>query len=249
MMMLKDKVAIITGSSRGIGRRIAEAFADNGSNVVINYLNSEEDAQDAMKSITARTGLQPLVIQADISTSDGVARLVNSTIERFGCVDILVNNAGMTIRGSISDITEEIWDRVLAVNLKGSFLCSKAVAKSMVERKKGIIINIASIRGITGSSSSLHYAVSKAGVIALTKSLAQELAPHIRVNAIAPGYTYTDLHANLDKNEIARIKSTIPLKRFGIVDDVANTALFLASDNSGYITGETIVISGGLAMR
>lgn len=247
--MLENRTAIITGASRGIGRRIAQLFADNGANIVINYFQSDSDAEDVAKSITLHTGKEPLIIKADVSTLGGVAKLVDGAVDEFGRVDVLVNNAGLTIRGSLFEITEEKWDRVLAVNLKGPFLCSKAAAKIMLAQKSGTIINIASIRGITGSSSSLHYAVSKAGVIAMTKSLAQELAPHVRVNAIAPGYTYTDLHAHLDKDDIARIESTIPLGRFGAVDDVANSALFLASDHSSYITGETLVVSGGLVMR
>jgi 3-oxoacyl-[acyl-carrier protein] reductase len=248
-MTLKDKVAIITGASRGIGRRIAEVFADNGASIVINYLQADNEAQMVMESIYSHTGIKALVVKADISTSSGVSSLVDAVMQHFGHVDILVNNAGMTIRGSLFDITEEKWDRVLDVNLKGPFLCSKAVAERMLKEKQGVIINIASIRGLTGSSSSLHYAVAKAGVIALTKSLALELAPHIRVNAIAPGYTHTELHAHLSQEEIRRIESTIPLKRFGMVDDIANAALFLASDQSSYITGETIVVSGGLVIR
>lgn len=247
--MLNHRVAIITGASRGIGRSVAEIFADNGARVVINYLDSSNKAEEVAKSITEHTGLQPLVVKADISMAKGVVNLIDDTINRFGRVDILVNNAGITIRGSLSEITEENWDKVLDVNLKGPFLCCQAVAKVMLAQKRGSIINIASIRGITGSSSSLHYAVSKAGLIAMTKSLAQELAPHIRVNAIAPGYTHTDLHAHLDEESLSRIETTIPLKRFGTVDDVAHAALFLASDHSAYITGETIVVSGGLVMH
>jgi len=248
-MKLKEKVAIIMGSSRGIGRRIAEVFADNGAKIVINYLHSDDAAHEASRAISARTGTDPLVIKADISIATQVNDLVARTVDQFGRVDILVNNAGITIRGSLSEITEEKWDQVLNVNLKGPFLCSKAVADIMLRQQRGNIINIASIRGITGSSSSLHYAVSKAGVIVMTKSLAMELAPYIRVNAIAPGYTYTDLHASLDEAGVRKIESTIPLRRFGSVDDIAATALFLASEESSYITGETIVVAGGLVMR
>lgn len=247
-LMLKDRVAIITGSSRGIGRRIAEVFAANHANVVVNYNQSDQAAVDTSESIRSQTGQSPLLVKADVSTAEGVDRLFDSTINRFGKVDILVNNAGITIRGALADITSEMWDRVMNVNLKGTFLCCQAAANSMKKQKKGNIINIASVRGISGSQSSAHYAVSKAGVIALTKSLALELAPEIRVNVIAPGYVETDLHAHLDSAAIQKIETNIPLHRFGTVEELAQTALFLASDNSGYITGTTIVASGGMVI-
>jgi 3-oxoacyl-[acyl-carrier protein] reductase len=248
-MLLENKVAIITGSSRGIGRRIAEVFAANGASVIINYFHSDADAQNVVQTIKEQTNSTSLLIKADVSTPDGANRLVDAAIKRFGHLDILVNNAGITIRGSTLETEEKDWDLVMAVNLKGPFLCAKAAIPSMLNNKGGVILNIASIRGITGSSNSMHYAVSKSGVITMTKSLAMEFAPFIRVNAIAPGYTMTDLHSHLDSNDIAKIKSSIPLKRFGSVDDIAQTALFLSSNNADYITGETIVVSGGLVIR
>lgn len=246
LMKLKDKVAIVTGSSRGIGRRIAEVFAEHGAQVVVNYAHTEAAAQTVVDHIRTHTDTTPLAIQADVSDGAQVERLVSHTVDRFGRVDILVNNAGITIRGSLADLDEAKWDQVMAVNLKGPFLCTKAVIPAM---ESGSIINMSSIRGVTGSSSSLHYAVSKAGLITMTKSLAMELAPAIRVNGIAPGYTFTDLHTHRSQDDIHNIESTIPLARFGSVDDIANTALFLASDDAAYITGEIIVVSGGLVMR
>jgi len=248
-LILNNKVAIVTGSSRGIGRRIAEIFAENGASVVINYNHTDTEANNVLDAIRERTGFAPLIVKADVSTSDGVAKLVDSTLNHFGKIDILVNNAGITIRDSTLDIDEKDWDLVMAVNLKGPFLCVKTTIPVMLKNKSGTIINITSIRGITGSSNSMHYAVSKAGIITMTKSLAMEFAPFIRVNAIAPGYTMTDLHSHLDKNEISRIEASIPLKRFGSVNDIAKTALFLASDETSYITGETIIVSGGLVMK
>ncbi len=248
-MKLKDKVALVTGSSRGIGRKIAEIFAEEGANVVINCLQRREEANALAETIKSQTQTSPFVVQADVSVSQQVMDLIAQTMEQFGRIDILVNNAGITIRGTLADLDEAKWDQVIDTNLKGPFLCSQAVTEVMVKQGSGTIINIASIRGITGSSSSLHYAVSKAGVIAMTKSMALELAPQIRVNAIAPGYTYTDLQAHLDEADIAKVEATIPLGRFGKVDDIASATLFLASDDSSYITGETLVVSGGLAMR
>lgn len=248
-MLLENKVAIITGSSRGIGRRIAEVFAVNGASVIINYFHSDVDARNVVRIIKKQTGTSPLSIKADVSTADGANQLVNAAINNFGRLDILVNNAGITIRSSTLELDEKNWDLVMAINLKSAFLCSKAAIPAMLKNKQGSILNIASIRGLTGSSNSMHYAVSKSGVITITKSLAMEFAPLIRVNAIAPGYTMTDLHSHLDKNDISKIESTIPLRRFGSVDDIAKTALFLSSDDAGYITGETIIVSGGLYMQ
>lgn len=248
-MLLENKVAIITGASRGIGRRIAEVFAENGALIVLNYYNSAIKPQDLAKSLKDQVQQLPLAIKADVSTSKGISKIVRETLKRYGHIDILVNNAGITIRSNTLAITEQDWDRVQAVNLKGPFLCSKAVVPHMLQAKSGVILNIASIRGITGSKNSSHYAISKAGIIAMTKSFALEFAPYIRVNAIAPGYTFTDLHSHLDQKEIGTIETSIPLKRFGTVDDIANTALFLASEEARYITGETIIVAGGLVMQ
>jgi 3-oxoacyl-[acyl-carrier protein] reductase len=248
-MLLQDKIVLITGASRGIGRQIALNFADNGAKTVINYFQSQQEANQVAHTIAERTGNAPLIVKADVSVAQDVETMIQTVLSEYGRLDVLVNNAGITVRAKLRDLTEEIWDQVLAVNLKGPFLCSKLASEAMLREGQGKIINISSIRGLTGTSRSLHYSVSKAGLIAMTKSLALELAPHIQVNAIAPGYTFTDLHAHLREDEVAKIESTIPLKRFGTVDDMAGAALFLASSQSDYITGETIVVSGGLVIR
>lgn len=247
-MGLQGKVAIITGAGRGIGRMIVENLAANGVSVIINYLHSEVEAIQLEQEIIRTYGVFAKAIKADVSISDQVQNMVFSSLNIFGHIDILVNNAGLTIRGKIQDITESDWDRVVDVNLKGTFLCSKAVCMSMLDQGGGCIVNIASMRGITGSSSSMHYAASKAGVIALTKCLALELAPTIRVNCIAPGYTFTDLHKGKSEEQIHQIEKGIPLKRFGKVEDIAAVVKFLVSDESSFITGETIVVSGGEVM-
>ena len=243
-MKLKNKVAIVTGSSRGIGKAIALAFAREGANVVVNYVRSEDEAKEVVKGIEAlnSTGI---AIKADISESKDVENMVNKVIEKFGRIDVLVNNAGIgahLLKGS--DI--EKWDKIMDVNLKGVFLCSQAVAKVMLKQKSGNIINISSIAGIEPGLSSLYYSISKAGVIMLTKCLALELAPYVRVNSIAPGYVKTPMMTRaLSEEEIVK---SIPLGRLGTPEDIANVAIFLASSDSDYITGQVIVVDGGKAI-
>jgi len=247
-MKLQGKVALVTGAGRGIGRKIAELYAANGATVAINYLHSENEAIQLQQVIRNTYNTDALLLQADVSNPEQVQNMVQLIVNEYGKVDILVNNAGLTIRGKLKDITESDWDRVIDVNLKGTFLCSKAVSASMLDQGTGCIVNISSMRGITGSSSSMHYAASKAGVIALTKCLALELSPTVRVNCIAPGYTFTDLHRSKSAEQIREIEQGIPLKRFGRAEDVAAAALFLASEDAGFITGDTIVVSGGEVM-
>lgn len=247
-MKLKDQVAIITGASRGIGKAVAVVFAQEGARVVINYRQSEAEAKKLAEEIVSRSGVA-IAIKADVSKAEEVRSMVEKTLSALGRIDVLVNNAGITIRASLWEITEEMWDAVLDANLKGTFLCSKAVARIMMDQGEGKIINIASIRGIAGSERSMHYSVSKAGVIALTKCMARELAPFVRVNAIAPGYTNTQLHADLDDAARRRIADTIPLKRFAQPEEIARVCLFLASSAANYVTGQTIVVDGGILMR
>lgn len=240
-MRLKNKVAIVTGSSRGIGKAIALAFAREGAKVVVNYVRSEDKAKELVKRIEALNSMG-MAIKADVSKPEEVENMVNRVREKFGRIDILVNNAGIgahLVKGS--DI--EKWDKIMDVNLKGVFLCCRAVAKVMLKQKSGSIINISSIGGIRAGISSLYYSVSKAGVIMLTKCLALELAPYVRVNSIAPGYIKTPMMARtLSEEEI--IKS-IPLRRLGTPEDVANVAVFLASSDSDHITGQVIAVDGG----
>ena len=248
-MDLRGKVALITGASRGIGRKVAELFASHGAAIIINYLESQGAAQSLGSELTTKYGSDVLLYRADVSFSNQVHNMVEAAIHEFGKIDILINNAGITRRGTLLEITEEDWDRVIQVNLKGQFLCSQSVVPYMMRQGSGIIINMASMRGIAGSNSSMNYAVSKAGVIALTKCLAIELAPTIRVNCVAPGYTLTDIHNDKTPDQIKAISNRIPLKRFALAEEIASVVLFLASEDSNYVTGETIIVSGGYVIQ
>ncbi|WAM33086.1 3-oxoacyl-[acyl-carrier-protein] reductase [Caldicellulosiruptor morganii] len=248
MQLLKGKVALITGASRGIGRAIALKFAQNGADVVINYSSSESQAQ-SLKEEIEKLGVKALAIKCDVSSSEEVNAMFSQIESEFGKLDILVNNAGITKDGLILRMDEEQFDRVIAINLKGAFLCAKAAAKLMVKQREGNIINISSVVGITGNAGQANYAASKAGIIGLTKSLAKELASrNIRVNAIAPGFIKTDMTDVLSEKVKEAMLSSIPLGRFGEADEVAGVALFLASSLSSYVTGQVIVVDGGMIM-
>jgi 3-oxoacyl-[acyl-carrier protein] reductase len=248
-MDLKEKVVIITGARRGMGRSHALVLAKAGAKVVVSDV-SEEDCQKVVKEIE-KNGGEALAVKCDVSKKEEVDSLVKKTIERFGKVDILVNNAGICQFRSFLELTEEDWDRTLDVNLKGYFLCAQAAAKEMVKKKRGKIINIASIAagqvGI-GFPALAHYSASKGGIIALTETLAVELAPYnIRVNAIAPGMIETPMIAPVKKSpgQEKEVLKRIPLGRTGTPEEVSNLVLFLASDASSYITGSTVIIDGG----
>jgi len=245
---VKNKVALVTGGSSGIGKAITLLLAREGADLVINYAHSDPEAMKVAEQVRA-LGRKALPIRADVSNHSAVRAMVDKALADFRRIDILVNNAGITIRAFLWDLTEEIWDRVVDVDLKGTFLCSKAVSEAMVREGGGKIVNIASIRAIEGSDSSMHYAAAKAGVIALTKSLARELAPLVRVNAVAPGYIETALHAEMSPEARQAVIQTTPLKRFGKPEDVAQAVLFFASDDSDFITGQTLVVDGGRVMR
>lgn len=247
-MKVKNKVALVTGGSSGIGKAITLLLAREGADLVINYAHSDPEAMKVAEQVRA-LGRKALPIRADVSNHSAVRAMVDKALADFRRIDILVNNAGITIRAFLWDLTEEIWDRVVDVDLKGTFLCSKAVSEAMVREGGGKIVNIASIRAIEGSDSSMHYAAAKAGVIALTKSLARELAPLVRVNAVAPGYIETALHAEMSPEARQAVIQTTPLKRFGKPEDVAQAVLFFASDDSDFITGQTLVVDGGRVMR
>jgi 3-oxoacyl-[acyl-carrier protein] reductase len=247
-MKLKGKVALITGGGTGIGRASALVLAREGANIVINYSQSHAAAEKTVAEVKA-LGPLAITIQADVSQDTAVREMIKKTLEAFGRIDILVNNAGYTQKVELSDLeglTEEIWDRTLAVNLKGLFFCCRAVAPPMKAQGNGTIINIASIAGINGTGSSIAYAASKGGVITLTKSLARVLAPEIRVNAIAPGLVETrwiQKWADVDQIRQQTLKET-RLKRILEPEDVADTVLSLAAYSS-MITGQTILIDGG----
>ncbi|MCL5961519.1 MAG: 3-oxoacyl-ACP reductase FabG [Chloroflexi bacterium] len=247
-MKLQNKVALVTGGSSGIGKAITLLFAREGADLVINYAHSDREAGEVADQVRA-LGRRALAIRADVSDVSEVRAMVDRALADLRRVDILVNNAGITIRALLWELTEEKWDRVVDVNMKGTFLCSKAVSEVMVREGGGRIVNIASIRGIEGSNSSMHYAAAKAGVIALTKSLARELAPLVRVNAVAPGYVESALHAGMSPDARQAVIESTPLKRFGRPEDVARAVLFFASDDSDFITGQTLVVDGGRVMR
>ena len=249
-MKLKGKVAIVTGGGRGIGRAIAKLFAEEGARVVINYSKSEKEASSLVDEIQQKGG-EMLSIKADVLIANDVKKLVQRTIEKFGRVDILVNNAGILIPAGFLDSTEEIWDKTIDINLKGTYLCSKEVAPYMLEQKRGKIINIASVCGLAQRSAlgNTPYAVSKAGIIGLTRSLAVNLGPTINVNAIAPGVIDTEMVAFFPPERMKAIIDESPLKRIGRPEEIANASLFLAGGESDFITGEVLTVGGGRGMR
>lgn len=247
--MLKGKVALITGSVRGIGKAISLCFAKAGADIVINYTSdkSETDAKNLVEEIK-QMGVRALAIKADISKAEEAKGLIKEAIKNFGKLDILVNNAGITKDMLLLRMTEQEFDKVIEVNLKGVFNCTKEASRAML-KAGGSIINMTSVVGLSGNAGQSNYAASKAGVIGFTKSVAKEFAgKKLRVNAIAPGFIETDMtHVLADKVKEDVIR-TIPMKRFGASDEVAKVALFLASDLSSYVTGEVIRVDGGMAM-
>ena len=246
--MLKGKCAVITGASRGIGKCIAKKFAKEGANVVINYRNNEEEVLKVKKELED-LGSQVLVVKADVSELEQAENLIKEAKKEFGRVDILVNNAGITKDNLIIRMKEEDFDSVIKTNLKGAFNCLKAVTPIMLKQKYGKIVNMASVVGVVGNPGQVNYCASKAGLIGMTKSLAKEIGSrNITVNAIAPGFIDTDMTKILSDDQKKKILSQIPLNKFGNVEDIANVALFLGSENSNYITGQVIHVDGGMAM-
>lgn len=234
------KNVLITGGSRGIGRAMVELFASNGYSVAFTYKISENEA----KSLAEATGA--IAIKADSASESDVLYAVNTAISEFGSIDCLINNAGVSSFSLFTDITLDMWNEHLAVNLTGAFLYSKAVIPGMVARKEGRIINITSMWGITGSSCEVHYSTAKAGLIGMTKALAKELGPSgITVNAIAPGLIDTDMNRCLSDDDIRAIEDETPLMRIGTPSEVAKAALFLAGEGAAFITGEVMNVSGG----
>jgi 3-oxoacyl-[acyl-carrier protein] reductase len=250
---LLDKIALITGGSSGIGRSIAILFADEGgADVAINYHSSEDEALDVKDRIEG-FGRKAIAVKADVTLQAEVEAMVNDVIESFGRIDILVNNAGLNRIAPIADLDEATWDLVVDTSMKGTFLVTQAVARHMIERKEGVIINMASVGGMVGFTSSplgLHYNAAKQGIVGMTRTMAVAFGPDIRVNAIAPGVIATDFHvkagSSVEKYQARALDSV--LKRPGTTEEVAHVALFLASPDSSYITGQTIVVDGGLGM-
>ena len=246
--MLKDKVAIVTGGTRGIGRAIALKLADKGANIVINYRNSDKEAEE-LKAILEGKGVKVLTVKCDISNFEDSKNLMDKCKEVFGKIDILVNNAGITKDTLIMRMKEEDFDNVIDVNLKGTFNCAKHASAIMLKQRFGKIINMTSVVGVAGNAGQVNYAASKAGVIGLTKSLAKELGSRgITVNAVAPGFINTDMTASLSEKVKEEASKNIPLKRLGDPEDVANLVGFLASDAANYITGQVINVDGGMVM-
>ena len=247
-MLLEGKVAIVTGASRGIGRAVAVALAKAGAKVVINYAGNVTAAEEVKNSIEAAGG-QALLMQADVASDEAVASMVKETIASFGRIDILVNNAGITRDNLLMRMKEGDWDAVMNTNLKGVFLCTKAVSRVMIKQKYGKIINMTSVVGITGNAGQANYAAAKAGVIGFTKSMAKELAGrNITVNAIAPGFINTDMTAVLPEQVKEEFITKIPAGHLGNPEDVAAAVVFLVSDCANYITGQTLNVDGGMVM-
>lgn len=246
-MKLKDRVSVITGAGRGIGRETALTFAGEGSDIVVCDLDLEA-AQNTQREIEL-LGRRALSFKVDVTDLKQIEEMVNLILDKFSKIDILVNNAGITKDNLILRMSTEDWDKVLFVNLKGAFNCIKIISRHMVKMRYGKIINIASIIGIIGNAGQANYAASKGGLIALTKSLAKELASrNINVNAVAPGFIQTPMTARLSQDYKKQMLDSIPLGKFGKPEDVANACLFLANGESDYMTGQVIVVDGGMTM-
>jgi 3-oxoacyl-[acyl-carrier protein] reductase len=246
-LVLEGKLALITGGARGIGREIAMVFAKNGADIAICDVNLEE-AQKTAKEIED-LGRKSLAFKADVTSSMQVQDMADKILDKFNKIDILINNAGITKDNLLLRMSEEDWDKVIAVNLKGTFVCTKIISRIMLKQRFGKIVNMASIIGIMGNAGQANYAASKAGIIGLTKSVAKELASrNVCVNAIAPGFIMTDMTAKLPEDVQKKMLSVIPLARFGEAKDVANLALFLSSASSSYITGQVVQVDGGMVM-
>ena len=246
-MMLENQVALVTGGARGIGRAIAMALAAAGAKIVVSDIDLEA-AQKTAEELK-EGGSEAFAVAGDVSDSGSVEGMIRESLDRFGRIDILVNNAGVTRDGLLMRMKEEDWDLVMRINLKGVYLCTKAIMRSMMKQRSGRIINIASVVGVMGNAGQANYAASKAGVIGFTKSAAKEMAPRgINVNAVAPGFIATDMTDKLTDDVKAEFLRNIPLSRAGTPEDVAQVVLFLASPAADYITGQVIHIDGGMVM-
>ncbi len=246
--MEERKVVFVTGGSRGIGKAIALKYAQNGYNVVINYVSDKTNVEELKKKFE-ELKVECLIEKADVSKSEEVEQIVKKTIEKFKKIDVLINNAGITRDGLLMRMKEKDFDKVIEINLKGTFLVTKSVIPYMLKKRDGKIINLASVVGVTGNAGQCNYSASKAGIIGFTKSIAKELASrNIRANAIAPGFIDTDMTSVLSDEVKDSINAQIPMKRMGTAQEIANVAYFLGCEESSYITGQVINIDGGMVM-
>ncbi|MFT4544091.1 MAG: 3-oxoacyl-[acyl-carrier protein] reductase [Bacteroidia bacterium] len=246
MGLLDGKIALITGGTRGIGKGICSRFAEEGATVVFTYLSSEEKA-NALAAELSANGVEVLAVKSDASKLEQAEKLIETIVEKFGQLDVVVNNAGITRDNLLMRMKEEDWDAVMNTNLKSVFNLTKAVQRTMLKQRCGSIINISSVVGVQGNAGQSNYAASKAGIIGFSKSIAKELGSrNIRCNAIAPGFIETEMTEALDEKVVEEWRKSIPLKRGGTPQDVANAAVFLASDMSIYVTGQTISVCGGM---
>lgn len=247
MKILQDRVALITGGSRGIGKAIVTALVDSGANVAFTYRSSKNEAETLAKQLSADSGSQVQAYQSDAASYEACEQLVKDVLADFGQINILVNNAGITQDNLILRMTDEQWDKVINTNLKSVFNLTKQIARPMMKLRKGSIINISSIVGVIGNAGQSNYAASKAGIIGFSKSIAKELASrNIRCNVVAPGYIETEMTAELSDDVKKSFMDNIPLKRMGTGKDVADVVVFLASDQSAYVNGQVISVCGGL---
>ncbi|HWL12969.1 MAG TPA: 3-oxoacyl-[acyl-carrier-protein] reductase [Ureibacillus sp.] len=248
MGKLEGKTAVVTGASRGIGRAIALQLAEEGANVVVNYSGSEDKALQVVEEIK-NIGRNAIAVKANVSDNESVQNLMSQALEAFGSIDVLINNAGITRDNLIMRMKEDEWDDVISTNLKGVFLCTKAVTRQMMKQRAGRIINISSIVGVMGNAGQANYVAAKAGVIGLTKTTARELASrNILVNAIAPGFIETEMTDALPEDIKAAMLAQIPLAQLGQPEHIAKAVVFLASEDSSYMTGQVLHIDGGMVM-
>lgn len=246
--MKENKTVFITGGGRGIGKEVALKFAENGYNIVTNYVSDKTDVETLKKEFEEK-GVKSLILKADVTDSVAIENLVKKAIEKFESIDVLVNNAGITKDNLLMRMSEEEFTKVIDVNLKGTYIVTKIVSKYMMKKRQGSIINLSSVVGVVGNAGQCNYSASKAGILGFTKSIAKELASrNIRANAVAPGFIETDMTAVLGENIKENIYNQIPLKRMGKAKEVANLVYFLGTEESSYITGQVISVDGGMTM-